>query len=208
MLILASAPLLSATIYMTLSRYVRALDATGYAVLRPSWTTATYICIDIISFVCQMAGSAMQASGDAAGIKTGNGVVMGGLGFQLAAFVIFVGMAATVHIRLNREPTSASSRMYVRWRRYFWSLYAVSLLVFVRSLFRLIEFGQGSHRAIYKTEVYLYIFDGGLMWCVVMVMLVMHPGMLLRCVRKVDAGCLVVEMSSDGEDGIAIISRK
>lgn len=208
MLILASAPLLSATIYMTLSRYIRALDATNYALLRPSWTTAIYICIDVISFVCQMAGSAMQASGDAAGIETGNRVVMGGLGFQLAAFVVFVGMAAVVHVRLNRSPTTTSSRVYVRWRRYFWSLYLVSLLVFVRSLFRLIEFCQGSNGTIYKSEAYLYVFDGGLMWCVVVTMLVVHPGMLLRSVRKVDVGCMVEEMSSDGEEGMAIVSRK
>jgi len=201
MLILASAPLLSATIYMTLSRYIRALDAARYALLTPSWTTAIYICIDVVSFGCQMAGSAMQASGDPGGAETGRRVVMGGLGFQLVAFGVFGGTLALLHVRLARRATGAASRVDGRWQRYFWSLYAVSACVFVRSLVRLVEFGQGSGGVVYRTEAYLYVFDGGLMGCVVVLMLVLHPGMLLRMVRKVG-------MEEMEEDGVAVVSRK
>ncbi|KAJ4303388.1 hypothetical protein N0V90_002281 [Kalmusia sp. IMI 367209] len=56
MLILASAPLLAATIYMTLGRLVRALDAAEHAFLSPRWTTRIYVLIDIGSFISQMMG--------------------------------------------------------------------------------------------------------------------------------------------------------
>ncbi|CAI6341378.1 unnamed protein product [Periconia digitata] len=101
MLILASAPLLSATIYMTLGRVIRALDAVELAFLSPRWTTKIYVVIDIASFVCQMMGSAMQSSGDPAGVKLGNTIVIAGLGVQLGAFAIFIINTVIVHRRLR-----------------------------------------------------------------------------------------------------------
>lgn len=184
MLILASAPLIAATIYMSLGRFIRALDAEDKAVMRSSWTTKLFVFIDVVSFGCQMAGSAMQASGDSEGAKTGNTIVMGGLGFQLAAFVSFITMTMVFHTRLNKEPTATSRHPHVKWRRHFWNLYAVSLLVFVRSAFRLVEFAEGPTGAIYKTEVYLYIFDASLMFLVVVAMAISHPGLLLRATRS------------------------
>ena len=186
MLILASAPLLSATIYMTLGRLIRSLDATHHAVLNPRWTTKIYVVIDIGSFVCQIMGSAMQTQGGAEGAKTGVTVVVAGLGTQLAAFALFVVMAALFHRRLDREPTTTSLRTHVNWRKYMWSLYAVSGLVMVRSLFRFIEILEGPEGKAYGTEAYLYVFDAALMFAVVVIMAVFHPGMLFRVIRKAD----------------------
>lgn len=67
-----------------------------------------------------------------------------------------------------------------------WLLYTVSILIVIRSLFRLIEFVEGSEGKLYKTEVYLYVFDAALMFCAVVAMAVVHPGLLLRVIRKAD----------------------
>ncbi|KAI4651779.1 hypothetical protein J4E93_001975 [Alternaria ventricosa] len=111
--------------------------------MNPRWTTKIYVIIDIGSFVCQIMGSAMQASGDPDGVKTGTTVVIAGLGTQLVAFGFFILMAVVFHRRLNNEPTSTSRRTHVKWRRYMWALYSVSVLVVVRSIFRLAEFVEG-----------------------------------------------------------------
>ncbi|KAH7077656.1 RTA-like protein [Paraphoma chrysanthemicola] len=197
MLILASAPLLAATIYMTLGRLIRSLHAEEHAVMSTRWTTKIYVLIDIGSFICQMAGSAMQSSGDPAGIKTGVNVVVAGLGVQLAAFAFFVAMTAVFHRRLNREPTTVSLNGGSTWRRYVWVLYTVSLLVIVRSVFRLIEFLEGPEGKLYKTEAYLYAFDAALMFLVVVIMAIGHPGMLFRSIRK-HAGVLLTDGDNDG----------
>jgi hypothetical protein len=128
----------------------------------------------------------MQTSGDPAGVKLGNTIVIAGLGVQLGAFAIFISMAVIVHRRLNNEPTAVSQRMHVKWRRYFWLLYTVSMLIVVRSAFRLVEFVQGPESTVYGTEAYLYVFDAALMFCVVVAMAVLHPGMLFRVIRKAD----------------------
>jgi tellurite resistance protein TehA-like permease len=186
MLILASAPLLAATIYMTLGRLILALDARHHAFLNPRWTTKIYVIIDIGSFVCQIMGSAMQTSGDPAGVKQGNTIVIAGLGVQLGAFAIFILMAAVVHRRLNLEPTTTSLRTHVKWRKYFWLLYGVSTLIVVRSLFRMVEFVEGPESKVYGTEAYLYVFDAAIMCTVVVAMAVVHPGLLFRVIRKAD----------------------
>lgn len=184
MLILASAPLLAATIYMTLGRLIRALDAVEHAFLSPRWTTKIYVLIDIVSFVCQMMGTAMQASGDPAGIKTGNTIVVAGLGVQLGAFAIFILSVGIFHRRLTLSPTDVSLQLGGKWRRAMWMLYTVSTLIVVRSAFRLVEFTEGSNGAIYKTEAYIYVFDASLMFAVVVIMAVLHPGFMMRSTRN------------------------
>jgi hypothetical protein len=166
MLILAAAPLLAATIYMTLGRLIRALDATHHAVLNPRWTTKIY-------------------------------VVIAGLGTQLVAFAFFILMAVVFHRRLNNKPTSTSLRTHVRWQRYMWALYSVSVLVVVRSIFRLAEFVEGPESKVYQTEAYLYVFDAALMFGVVVIMTVLHPGVLLRAVRKAE----MIPLGDDDENG-------
>lgn len=185
MLILGSAPLLAASIYMTLGRYIRALKAEEYIFLRPRLVTVIYVIIDIGSFVCQIMGSAAQMSGEE-GAKTGYQIVVGGLAVQLVAFVGFIAMCVTLHVRLNRNPTVESKRPNVEWRKHMKILYAVSVLVLVRSAFRLIEIADGADGALIKIEALIYIFDASLLFTVAVCLAVIHPGMLLRAVRKAE----------------------
>lgn len=186
MLILGSAPLLAATVYMTLGRLARSLDAADYCLIRSTWVSKIYILIDVASFGCQMAGSAAQASG-AEGAKQGIFIVKIGLGIQLAAFGLFLLMVAVLHVRLNSGPTAVSQKPQVRWRKHIWALYAVSILIIARSLFRLIEFTQGSDSQILKTEWMIYAFDASLLLASTVYLAVVHPGRLFRYIRKADA---------------------
>ena len=134
-----------------------------------------------------MMGTAMQASGDPAGIKQGNTIVVAGLGVQLGAFAVFILNVAIFHRRLILQPTEASIQLK-NWRRYMWVLYAVSGLIIVRSAYRLAEFMEGNSGYLYKTEAFLYVFDAAIVFSVVTIMAVMHPGVLLRAARKMDKG--------------------
>ncbi|KAJ5055744.1 hypothetical protein J3E74DRAFT_226974, partial [Bipolaris maydis] len=52
MLILGSAPLLAATVYMTLGRLARNIDAEAYCLMRSTWISKIHIIIDIANFGC------------------------------------------------------------------------------------------------------------------------------------------------------------
>ena len=55
------------------------------------------------------------------------------------------------------------------------SLYAVSVLIFVRSIVRVVEFIQGFGGYTISHEVYLYVFDAMIMFFAMAVMNVVHP---------------------------------
>lgn len=63
-------------------------------------------------------------------------------------------------------------------------LYLVSILIFVRSIVRVIEFIQGFDGHIFSHEVYLYIFDALIMCIAMVVMNVVHPYEIWRIVAE------------------------
>lgn len=187
MLILGCAPLLAATVYMTLGRFARSLHAQQYTIMSVRWVTKIYVIIDIASFVCQMAGSAMQTSNDPSGIKLGQHIVIGGLIVQLIALAWFIFETTILHIRLNNGPTVIMLKdASISWRPTLWTLRCVSVLIFIRSLYRLIEFTSGSDSALAKREVFLYIFDAALLSVSAYLFVVIHPGRLFGRLRRLE----------------------
>jgi hypothetical protein len=184
MLILGSAPLLAASIYMTLGRFIRALDAEHHALIRTRWLTKIYVAIDIISFICQIMGSAAQASGDAEGMQKGIHLVLGGLAFQLLAFLCFVAMGALFHIRLNSAPSDISGRFSINWKRHMCALYCVSVLVLFRSLYRFIEFAAGADTIMVTGEGCLYVFDASFLFLVALCLALVYPGSLISVIGR------------------------
>jgi hypothetical protein len=219
-LILGGPTFLAATVYMTLGRYITALDARDHAMIAPRWITRIYVLIDVICFVSQFMGAGIQASGDPKVIDIGNKAILGGLIFQLAAFAFFVLMATRVHSRLNSQHevyTVAPSR-WPTSRKYFWSLYIVSVLFIVRNLVRAIEYAQQASSggisyatrnadgtltmpdkkgpsSIGSNEIFLYIFDAAPMALVALIFLFLHPGRMLKAVRG-EKGERLLEMES------------
>jgi hypothetical protein len=72
-------------------------------------------------------------------------------------------MAVVLHIRLHSSPTAVSEKPQVRWEKHMFALYAVSVLIIARSLFRLVEFTQDPDGQILKTEWMMYAFDASLL---------------------------------------------
>ncbi|KFY18745.1 hypothetical protein V491_04716 [Pseudogymnoascus sp. VKM F-3775] len=219
-LILGGPTFLAATVYMTLGRYITALDARDHAMIAPRWITRIYILIDVICFVSQFMGAGIQASGDPKVIDIGNKAILGGLVFQLVAFAFFVLMATRVHFRLNSQHevyTAVPSRWSMS-RKYFWGLYTVSFLFIVRNLVRAIEYAQQANSggisyatrnkngtitmpekerssSIGSKEIFLYIFDAAPMALVAVIFLLVHPGRMLKAARS-GRGERLLEMES------------
>ncbi|KAK7434351.1 hypothetical protein Landi51_13557 [Colletotrichum acutatum] len=57
-------------------------------------------------------------------------------------------------------------------------LYIASVMIFVRSLFRLAEYVEGNDGALLGSEVFLYVFDALLMLGVVVITAFFHPAKL------------------------------
>ncbi|KAM0326189.1 hypothetical protein ACHAQA_006786 [Verticillium albo-atrum] len=179
--LLIAPALFAASIYMVLGRLVVLLRAQSQSPIRPSWMTKAFVGGDVVSFVVQVAGGGMLSS--ASNFSLGKTVILIGLVVQLLFFGLFVITGAVFHRRLDRNPTAHSLRLDSElangwrwgWRGVMWVLYTVSVLIFVRSLFRLIEYTGGRDGPLLSQEVWLYVFDAVLMLGVMVILIVLHP---------------------------------
>jgi hypothetical protein len=117
------------------------------------------------------AGGGMMATSSM--LNMGEKVILVGLFLQLAFFGLFMVVGMVFHVRLNRRP-SERSRL-TPWRKHMWSLYLVSLCIFVRSIVRFIEYAQGFSGYVISHEVFLYLFDALLMCISMAIMNWVHP---------------------------------
>ncbi|KAI7361601.1 hypothetical protein KC354_g7946 [Hortaea werneckii] len=176
---------ISMTLYLSLGRIIRALEAQDQASLGPKAITAIFVINDIICFCLQIAGVGLQATTDSHVREIGGHVVLAGMIFQILVFAWFVLIAYRFHSAMKHNPTSiASDPRIPSIGKHMWVIYASSGCIMLRNLVRAIEYGQGGRGSIASNEVFLYVFDGALMLIVMAVYLVIHPGLLLRKIRK------------------------
>lgn len=121
--------------------------------------------------------------------KLGESVVLGGLGIQIFFFGFFMITTVVFHARIAKNPTPRSFSVTGPWRRLIYALYASSVLILVRSIFRMVEFGMGNDSVLMSHEVYLLVLDGLLMFAVAAILLWSHPSKTITGYRPV-AGSL------------------
>ncbi|KAF3491975.1 uncharacterized protein GIQ15_01492 [Arthroderma uncinatum] len=199
-LLLAPA-LFAASIYMELGRLILVLEGEQHSIVRRTWMTKIFVTGDVLSFLAtpsrdmigqeQLAnvtyilriGGGIMASGKPSNLSLGEKVVVVGLIIQILFFGFFIIVSVILHLRMNTHPTTASLSLGFSWRKYLYGLYAVSILVMVRSVFRVAEFAQGSNGTLLKHEVYLYVFDAALMFILMVILNVVHPGVISALAR-------------------------
>lgn len=137
-----------------------------------------------------------------ANVKTmtfGKHLVVLGLLLQIIFFGIFIITSGIFHFRISRSPTPAST--YNNWKPYMYTLYAASILILIRSVFRVIEFSGGNDGVLLRNEVFLYIFDAVLMAGVMVVFNAVHPGMIIGREAQGGAIRMTEHGASSSEEG-------
>ena len=125
------------------------------------------------------AGAGILSSGNGKNQTLGQDIILAGLIIQITGFGIFIFVALLFHKRMHKNPTPMSLQPDMPWEKHLYTLYAVSLLIMVRSVLRVIEYAQGYAGYILSHEVFLYVFDGTLMFIAVAIFNVVHPSELL-----------------------------
>ncbi|KAH6618357.1 RTA1 like protein-domain-containing protein [Chaetomium sp. MPI-SDFR-AT-0129] len=211
LLILLAPALFAASIYMILARLIRLLGAEQYALIRTNWMTKVFVTGDVLSFFAQGAGGGLLAK-----VKTlddqklGENVILAGLGIQILFFGFFIVTTVLFHVRITKNPTPLSySSTTGPWRRLILALYLSSMLILVRSVFRMIEFGMGFDGVLLSNEGYLLGLDGALMVLVAVVLLWSHPSKVVRGHVHGEEGLASVEAGNGGvtAQGFQMIPR-
>ncbi|KAM0084705.1 hypothetical protein ACKRZS_003053 [Fusarium odoratissimum] len=179
-LLLAGTPFLAATIYMSLRRVATALDSQHLSFISLRWLTKLYVLIDIACIVSQFIGAIIPASGEPDAITKGRTILIAGLIVQLCALSIFILTSLYLYIRIRQETGPFLDSSLVRWRRYFRTIEAVTIIMIIRSIVRAVEYLQGQGGFVISHEVFIYLFDASLMFLVMLLFLIIHPGRLVK----------------------------
>lgn len=174
--ILVAPALFAASVYMVLGRLVLLVKGEAYLVIKPSRLTKIFVGGDILCFFIQIIGSGTLSSK----FNLGKAIILVGLIAQIVFFGLFVLVAAIFHRRHSRNPTPTAQmldedRARLRWKDITRVIFVVSAMIFVRSLFRLIEFTGDSNSPIMKSEAYLYVCDSTLMLVALVILIYWHP---------------------------------
>lgn len=189
-MLLASPPFLAATVYMSLRRMMRALRREEYSLIGTRWLSKLFVLVDLACFVTQVAGVIMSGSEDLNTASQGRTIILTGLILQIVAFVFFSVCVLAFQVRMTRMPSSIAFASDLHWKRYFMGLQVVSVLFIIRSIVRVVEYNQGNEGEIINTEAFLYVFDSCFMISVVSVVMVLHPGRLVRKANRVGKSTL------------------
>ena len=129
--------------------------------------------------------------------KKGERIIVGGLFVQLVFFGLFV-ITAAVFQRKGAAYLKSLPKD-ITWKKHLFALYGTSILILIRSVFRVIEYLQGNNGYLLRREVFLYVFDAALMLGVMVIMNVVHPGDIAIMLKKKNAGHGDVEMTAPVE---------
>ncbi|KAI3391138.1 hypothetical protein diail_7905 [Diaporthe ilicicola] len=180
LLLLLGPTLLAASIYMMLGRLIVLLEADELSLIRPNWLTKVFVAGDVLSFFAQSGGGGMLAQAKTADdVKRGENIILGGLGIQILFFGFFMIAILVFHWRIRSNPTRQALALGQSWQTFVWILYATSILIMVRSMFRVAEYVQGREGSLQSTEAYIYIFDATLMFIVTALLNWYHPSRIL-----------------------------
>jgi hypothetical protein len=205
--ILVAPALLAASLYMVFGRLVALVRAESLALVRAAWVTKIFVGGDLACFVVQVVGAATLAS--ASDSERGKVIILVGLMAQIAVFTFFIVVAGVFHHRLGKAPTAMAVRLDARspekgnkmrngWKGVMLIIYLPSGLIFVRSLFRFVEFVGPRDGPLWTSEAYLYLFDSLLMLGVLAVLIPFHPAQYVPGKR------VVMREVLGGRDGVPL----
>lgn len=172
--ILLSPALFAASIYMILGRIIRRVRAEAHSLIPTRWLTKIFVAGDVLSFTVQGGAAGLMATGDNAAM--GEKIVIAGLLIQIIVFGFFMVVTVVFHKRLMHARTLESQEDGGTWATDLYMLYTVSMLIMVRSIFRMAEFAMGHDGYLLRNEWPLYVFDSTLMLIVVVIFFWKYPG--------------------------------
>ncbi|KAM0316905.1 hypothetical protein ACHAPQ_011170 [Fusarium lateritium] len=142
--------------------------------------TLLFVCLDIFLFLVQGAGGSMLSStdGDQNIINIGMKVYMAGVALQLVVVLIFTGITAFFYHKLRQIEGRSIGCM--KWL--IWTMLAVLILIVIRIVYRLVEFGPGvnDRNQLLIHEEYPLCLDAAPILIALVLLNIMHPGFVLR----------------------------
>ena len=169
---------LSAGIYAVLSVLINRVG-TEYSPIRPKAVLAIFITSDAVCTVMQVAGAALLGSAESndKDPNVGNHILTAGLAIQVFVFLIFLILTAIFFIK-SRDIIWEKGR-----RAFLVSFVVATLLVYLRTCFRLAETAQGVMSRLFSSEGFFTGLEFVPILVASILFIIWHPG---RCLGKAE----------------------
>lgn len=168
--------LLSAGIYTILSVMINRVGR-QYSPLPPNWILGIFITCDSVATVVQVTGAALVGARYSKNEDptSANDILLGGLAFQVFTFLVFIMLTTLFLYRCIRRKKGMQER---HMGMFIAAFLLATLLVYLRTCFRLAETSQGLEKDLSTHEVYFACLEFAPIAGTVLVFNIWHPG---RC---------------------------
>lgn len=172
---------LAAGIYTILSALIPRVGR-RYSFLPPRVILGFFITSDVISTVVQIAGAVLVGvkSSRQEDPTTANNILLGGLAYQVFVMTIFVILVGVFQFRARRA--LREQRLVV----FCLAFSVATLMIYLRTVFRLAETSQGLMGELQSNEVYFACLEFAPVALVVLLLAIWHPGHCVGVVVRVD----------------------
>lgn len=160
----------SAAIYTALTVFINRTKR-EYAPLPPKLILWIFITSDIVATITQVAGAAMigAAASNGKDPTTPNNILLAGLAFQVFSFFVFC-VCLGIYLYRARKVIMSSLKAFTA------ALCTATLLVYIRTCFRLAETAEGLTSSLATHEVYFGCLEFAPIVVAVFILAVWHPG--------------------------------
>lgn len=186
-LIVVAPVFISASIYISINRLIAWATSIGFNGasdrdqgrrwwLSPKLIFWGFITADVVTTIMQIAGAALVGSSESnqKDPHTGNNILLAGLAIQTASFTVFLLILLLFRISLGKN---SSLRSDVRGKDPFvFAVGGASLLVYLRTVFRLAETAQGLFASVSTHEKFFGTLEFAPVVLAVWILAVWHPG--------------------------------
>ncbi|KAE8366778.1 RTA1 like protein [Aspergillus caelatus] len=163
LLILVAPSLFAASIYMVFGRIIVWSEGELLPLFGPAGLPKCFSSV-ILSLFCSRGC-----------FTSGERLIKIGLVMQVIFFGLFLFCAAFFHFRIRRHIATHKPSYATPWQSHLLVLYIASVMVFVRSSFRLAEYVGGQGDVLLQHEYYIWIFDTTLMSLTMLLFNVFYP---------------------------------
>ncbi|TEY31807.1 hypothetical protein BOTCAL_0775g00010 [Botryotinia calthae] len=183
--------LFTVSIYMTYSRILLHYGP-HLSSFSPKANSITFMAADWIALILQVAGGAIaDTAATEAGMNSETNILVAGLSFQVFGLIVLMIAVADYTFKVSGERTRRQAANWTagedkigaseRKMRYLcYSLTVATVLILIRSIFRVAELAKGFQSKLANEEVTFMIFEGAVMILATTIMSIFHPGLIIK----------------------------
>ncbi|RVX75599.1 hypothetical protein B0A52_00952 [Exophiala mesophila] len=173
----------SAAIYLVLKHVVLCFgESSSY--IRARFYTYIFIAFDILSLVLQGAGGGIASTADEEAMRdVGDGLIMAGIAWQVAALSMFA-IAAGVYVlrrrrAIPREPLSEEAVATLndtKFRLFIAGVFTAWFTIYIRCVYRIVEMAGGWGNSVMRHESSFIVLEGVMIVIAAGCQTILHPG--------------------------------